>query len=211
MDYGNWRGFKSAATREEKVISKLLLYFAISFCWLVISAPVQSQLYERYLKGSRGPYRGRVIDAETKQPLVGAVVLAIWQREIPMIVQINTEFYEAREVLTDSNGEFIIHAEDIETNAPSRTLRPVFVIFFPGYGWYPRSQVAPTGFTGGNFEGNVTLVELPKLKTKKERLEAIGGLPPFSVPDEKMPNLIKFKNVERTSLGLQPVHEPGVK
>ena len=30
-----------------------------------------------------GPYRGRVLDADTKQPLVGAVVLVYWNRLTP--------------------------------------------------------------------------------------------------------------------------------
>ena len=32
-----------------------------------------------------GPYRGRVIDAETKEPLAGAVVLVYWLRNAPAI------------------------------------------------------------------------------------------------------------------------------
>jgi hypothetical protein len=36
----------------------------------------------RFLEGmTYGPYRGRVIDAETKQPLEGAVVLGVWAHE----------------------------------------------------------------------------------------------------------------------------------
>src|SRR4029077_13907389 len=30
-----------------------------------------------------GPYKGKVIDAETKAPIVGAVVLAVWYRGAP--------------------------------------------------------------------------------------------------------------------------------
>jgi hypothetical protein len=178
------------------------LLFAVG---LFIAAPAQSQLYERYLRGHHGPYKGRVIDAETKRPLHGAVVLAVWDREIPLVIQSNTVFYAAREVLTDINGEFVITAKDIEADAPSRTLRPRFVIFFPGYGYYPNYQVAPTGFIGGNFEGKGTLVELPKLKAMDDRLAVVDKLPPVLVPYEKMPNLLQFLNTERVNLGLQPL------
>jgi hypothetical protein len=163
------------------------------------------------LSGYRGPYRGQVIDSDTKQPLKGAVVLAVWEREIPLVIQTNTVFYDAREVLTDGNGEFVVNAEDVEANAPSRTLRPIIVIFLPEYGSFPNYQTAPKGFIGGVFEGKGAVVELPSLKTRSERLDVIRGLPPILVPEEKMPNLLRLMNIERSRLGLAPIHKPGVK
>ena len=169
-------------------------------------ASVEGQPWERYLQRYHGPYRGRVIDAGTKQPLAGAVVVAIWDRRKVQLFNATTVFYEAREVLTDANGEFILHAEDIEGSAPSQTLRPRFVIFLPGYGPYPAFQSPLQGVTGQNFEGAGATVELPRLKSREERVRVVGSLPP-SVPDERIPHLIRLMNLERVSLGLQPVHQ----
>ncbi len=175
---------------------------------LLLSAPppLGAQLWERYLKGYHGPYRGRVIDAETKEPLAGAVVVAIWERVKVQLLHSSTVFYNAREVPTDANGEFVLHAEDVERDAPHQTLRPFFIIFFPGFGSYPGYQIAPKGFLGAIFEGTGVTVELPRLRTREDRLDIVRGLPPLDVPDEKMPNLIRLMNAERVSLGLDPVH-----
>lgn len=161
------------------------------------SSATGAQPFERYLKGYQGPYRGRVIDAETKKPIAGAAVVSLWRREKIYILHSSTVFYEAREVLTDAEGQFVLDAEDIERNAPARTLRPWFLIFTPGYASY-----------SGVIEARGETLEIGRLRTRQERLNVIDGLPPGEVPDEKMPNLIRLMNAERISLGLQPVHVP---
>ena len=181
----------------------------------LVSSPSRAvaQLWERYLSGYHGPYRGRVIDAETKKPLEGAAVVAVWDRETVWVFQTNTGFWQAREVLTGANGEFVLDAEDIELKAPSRTLRPTFVIFYPGYGSFPRFGRATRNLVGGNFEGPGSDVELPRLKTKKERLEKL--ISPYElfhsahedlsdVPYKYTPNLVRLINAERITLELQP-------
>ena len=40
-----------------------------------------TESWDRYLDRPRGPYRGQVVDAETKAPLAGAVVVALWRRD----------------------------------------------------------------------------------------------------------------------------------
>lgn len=171
----------------------------------------EAELWERYLKGSHGPYRGRVIDAETKEPLAGAVVVAIWEREKVQLLHSSTVFYKAREALTDTNGEFTIHADDIEKNAPHQTLRPFLTIFFPGYGSYPGYQLAPKGFLGGIFEGAGATVELPQLRTREERREHLSSISPFRLSDapfKDIPHFVRLVNSERVSLGLQPYPPP---
>lgn len=55
-----------------------------------------------------GPYEGRVIDAETKHPLEGVVVLGVWSKIYPNVAGSTHEFYDSVEMLTDKNGEFRI-------------------------------------------------------------------------------------------------------
>lgn len=177
--------------------------------WLLLWPSVPgAQVWNRYLEGYHGPYRGRVIDAETKQPLAGAAVVAVWSREQFQLFRTATIFYEAKEVLTDANGQFVLHAKEIEQNAPAKTLRPTFVVFFPGYGSYPNRQVAPRGFLGGIFEGKGATVELPRLKTREERLDHLSRMVTpsgrYDVPFRKTPHFIELLNRERVSLGLEP-------
>jgi hypothetical protein len=50
-------------------------------CVLVTAGPPawsqETELRDRYLGRPRGPYQGQVIDAGTKAPLAGAVVMAL--------------------------------------------------------------------------------------------------------------------------------------
>ena len=52
-----------------------------------------------------GPYEGKVIDAETKQPIEGAVVHGSWFKRDLLGYG---EYYDSHEVLTDKYGEFKI-------------------------------------------------------------------------------------------------------
>ncbi|MFQ5804254.1 MAG: carboxypeptidase-like regulatory domain-containing protein [Candidatus Methylomirabilales bacterium] len=180
--------------------------------WEGEERPSGSGRWDPYLQGYHGPYRGRVIDAETKQPLVGAVVVAVWSRTVSQIVQSSTFLYEVCEVLTDVKGAFVLHAKQIERHAPPRTWRPTFKIFLRGYGSFPGHQVAPRGFIGGIFEGAGTTVELPRLKTREERRAHLRGIDPWALTDDPfkdIPHFMRLVNSERASLELEPYQVPG--
>ena len=55
-----------------------------------------------------GSLRGKVIDSETKEPIQGAVALGIWYTTIDWLSHAPSDFYDAYEVETDENGEFMI-------------------------------------------------------------------------------------------------------
>lgn len=149
-----------------------------------------------------GPHHGRVIDKETKQPIEGAAVLAVWWKETPMIGHPMQSVHDVQETATDKDGNFTIPGTS--TFSPiSRIHEPLFTIFKPDYQAY--------GYNGGwklqspGRDGR-TVVELGALRTREERLENQGRV---SVSDcdrnEKCPNLIRLINVERSNLGLKPI------
>ncbi|HTI52705.1 MAG TPA: hypothetical protein VMC04_00635, partial [Verrucomicrobiae bacterium] len=90
------------------VCSWLLLVCAAS------AAAQRPEGWDRYLDRPRGPYRGQVLDAETKAPLAGAVVVALWRRDRVYPFHITTEHYAVRETVTDSEGLFVLEVKDIE-------------------------------------------------------------------------------------------------
>ena len=168
--------------------------------------------WDRYLDKYRGPYRGQVIDAETKAPLAGAVVVAAWTRDRIYPFHSVNERYAVREVLTDSEGRFLIDARDVEAHAPRRTLRPDFTILLPGYGSFPSFQRAPTGFLGDLFEREGTTVELPRLRARKERLDSLRAADPYNLsedPFKEIPSHTELFNQERRALGLEPYPASG--
>jgi hypothetical protein len=154
-----------------------------------------------------GPYRGKVIDTETKEPIEGAVVVAVWMKNVYRIIDSTEVFAEARETLTGKDGEFVI---------PSYTWTSIFFyfgtqppeifIFKPGYGFFPRYQIfpSPRQNNAALLEPFKThgLVELPKLKTREERVKIYNSYDlGITVPPEKTPNYMKIKNIERKDLG----------
>lgn len=149
-----------------------------------------------------GPYRGQLLDAETRQPLEGATVLFYWRRHVyggaggPVKFPLN-----AKEVLTDKEGFFHIPSFiGVSLNPLSVVLKPNWFAYYPGY---TSDQVIVTPPTGVPLK-DPTVILLRRLVHREERLRAVDVFP-GDVPDEAMPNLIRLVNMERTALGLKPV------
>lgn len=182
---------------------------------LVMSSPPaawsqETEGWDRYLDRPRGPYRGQVVDAETKAPLAGAVVVVHWLRDRVYPFHSVAENYAVRETITDAEGRFFLDVRDVEEGAPRRTRRPGFFIFLPGYGAYPKKHVSPRGFTGGIFESPGTVVELPRIEDREERRKHLFlfGHGDFSdKPFKDLPELVRGINAERIAIGLEP-HVP---
>ncbi len=161
-----------------------------------------------------GPYRGRVIDAETKEPLVGAVVLIYWNRHAPGIGHGPLEsFLGAEETLTDDRGAFVVARNPPQTWIPG-TWRstPYMTIFLPGYAYFPRyyktDPPSPGRFAGllKIMEDREVTFELPRLKTREERLKATDTVNPLVVPPDLMPHFVHLLNEELKQLNLPPVY-----
>lgn len=160
-------------------------------------------LYHHY-----GPYYGTVVDAETKQPLEGAVVLAVYLTEQYITPGGAVQYFlDAQEAVTDKNGEFRIPSLNAFAFRAMSIFDPYpgFKIFKPRYKCYEDSA---------KFMPNYSLpvdqhvmIELQELKTKNERIRNTDCYP-GSVPDQRMRKLIELNNIERADLGLQQSHLP---
>jgi hypothetical protein len=129
-----------------------------------------------------GPYKGRVVDSETKQPLEGAVVLAVWDSVTPTIADTVDSYLDAEEVLTDSNGRFVVGKHPPISWRPGWVEGPRLIIYCPGYGFYPHYHTSPPMPLRGTeqllerMEKEELVIELPRLKTREERLKVIRGI-----------------------------------
>lgn len=98
---------------------------------LIISLAKTSQAIGLY---SKPEFRGRVIDAETKQPIEGVVVVVLYDKR-PLIGGPggpNSYVFHAKETLTDSKGEFLIPAySSVLLFTEDAGIR--FIFYKPGY------------------------------------------------------------------------------
>lgn len=193
------------------VCLNLSFFISESSAWLIYNKPA---------------FKGKVIDAETKEPIEGAVVVVIYKTHtiIGSPAGGDSSIIKVKETLTDKSGEFNFPSYTTVTNPNASEYYADFIIYKPGYAGdanYPKYQINPPSFVdwekffseeyGTKKEiykrsrsAIVTygVVELPRVKTKKERLRAKPSRP-TDVGSKELPLLYKAINDERKRLGLK--------
>jgi hypothetical protein len=200
---------------KKRLLSAIIITF-ISFC---LAAPC----FAGWLIFHKQEYRGKIIDAETKEPIEGVVVVALYY--VHAIIGgpggPDQRFIHAKEALTDVNGEFVIPPYTTLMSPNAFDLDPDFVIYKAGYASFPEfmEQIYPFQYCGPSYSflkekvgiseeikkdsETVTVTfgvaELPKLNTREEQIRAT-----HSMPDEwdKTPILLNAVNEERIRFGL---------
>jgi len=174
----------------------------ILLCLIVLPSSAGCAITHTY-----GPYFGKVVEAETKEPIEGAAVLAVFYTEEYGPAGAITRYADATETVTDKNGEFKIPAYRVTVFRPLQgwDSHGYFTIFKPGYGHYPESKgVNPMFVPNGSLPINqYVTIELPRLKTKEE-IEK-NGLPRVShyIPYNKQKFYIKLINQGNELLGIK--------
>ena len=81
-----------------------------------------------------GPWKGQVVDAETKQSLQGVTVIAVWYKHWPDFDGLPAFGYVGSEqVITDKDGRFTIKAPSFIASDPIILEQPELHFFKPGY------------------------------------------------------------------------------
>ena len=135
MGSGKLRDY-NGETMKVRYKGLFVLLFIISTT-VVCGSDVLAQNY-------RGPFEGRVVDAETQEPIEGAVVFVRWNKRH---MGSRSTFYEAAEVLTDADGEFYIPKKWSWNPWTNWVLDSSVIIFKAGYGhasthWQPIKDAA---------------------------------------------------------------------
>jgi hypothetical protein len=167
--------------------------------------------------GAAGPWNARLVDAETGQPLEGVVVLALWTKRTADWPHPDQQFHDVDEVVSDADGRIVIPPRDLSRNTPAQAIvGPEIVMFKPGYGGWRfradgprplleepsvREDRAREGWR--HFATDGVVVELPRLKTREERLREMPSCQPgLDVPAERIPRWQAACRQERRRLGL---------
>lgn len=151
-----------------------------------------------------GPYRGRVIDAETRQPIENVVVLGVWYSESSTVGGVVGKYYDARETMTDKKGEFEISGQGLRLFSNLSEMH--VLIFKAGYeyigpGPWRSFKIAESYKKSIAWEGDRAIIPLQKL-TMEERKQRIISRP--NIPDERMRTLTREIDKERIYKGLPP-------
>jgi hypothetical protein len=176
--------------------------------------------------GSAYTYKGRVIDAGTREPIEGAAVVVYWYEEKAVLAGSHEKLKDVKETLTDENGEWKIKGPKGRTDVNLLigivsflpfvyyTLAPNFIIFKPGYCSWPkgfgisacRGGLEPTGH---NRIREGATVELPKLTNREDRLKSKPGIVKGDIgakrkqlAKRKQKTYIKLLNEEKRYLGV---------
>ena len=208
--------------RRKKIVPAVLLIVALL---ILVTYYIHE---EGFLYFKDGPYSGKVIDADSKEPIAGAVVLAVW----------NLEFHggpagaleklcDVKVTTTDTKGEFTVSKGSCFHLWPFTDIdKARFTIFKPGYDSYPPSLPVVTGsFTPEDWEAKyryqreywvpiekrkANLVRLKKTHNVKERRWVAGSISLAQIPEEMIRSnltiVVDMINEERKFLGLKPIY-----
>lgn len=172
-------------------------------------------------------YSGKIIDADTGEPLEGAVVVAKWNEETATIAGGATRLKDAKEILTDKSGEWqIIGPRGMAENIFSAifsfatgthfTRPPTFIVFKPGYCSVPKGfgidscRERMNKPHGVKHLGSGEIISLPRLLNRADRrINLMIG--PINLGDgimRKQRELIKLLNIEYKALGMEGYEVP---
>ena len=167
-------------------------------------------------------FSGRVIDADTQEPIEGAVVVVYWhEARRTSIGDLSSRPKDVKETLTDKNGGWSVTGPAGGENTISYylalitgmyyTMEPEFIIFKPGYCCWPegfaidacKGKLKSSG-PGEIMEGKT--LELPRLRRERDRRRNIPGIAGGENALEKQKELIRLINEERRKLGLPEIY-----
>jgi hypothetical protein len=157
------------------------------------------------------PFEGKVIDAETKEPISGAAVLAVYYGEYPTVAGANTYAIDAQETLTDEKGEFnIAEVKEWFGDHPGTPVEANLMIFKPGYGAFPHHRGSRAIGENSSWPppGKYVVYELPKLKTREERKANLRFQYYEGFGDRIFSHFLNLINEEYRNLGLPGISIP---
>jgi hypothetical protein len=156
--------------------------------------------------GYEGDCKGRVIDAETGQPISGVVVLGVWYSKMPTPAGSTSHYHDARERVTDERGNFALSGKGIKILS---NVEPANIfIYKAGYEYMDMGPWESLTYSKIlrekiKWEGDRAIIPLRKMTMQERRKKGAPSRP--SIPEEKMQLLTKEVNKDRVERGLPPL------
>ena len=131
---------------------------------------------------AHGPWKGKVIESDTKKPIQGAVVVAVWYS----LTRLNPagsspDTLKVIETETNADGEFEFSSKYFISVPMFREVSgPDFLVYKPGYNVFQISYVSEEHPL---YKKGFAIIELPRLEKREDRLKAwewAGGFRSFT-------------------------------
>jgi hypothetical protein len=164
-----------------------------------------------FLSHAARPWKGQVVDKETKKPIDGVVVLMVWYRHYSLMDQ-TREYHDSEEAVTDANGRFTISSRWY-WNWFVFPEKPDIFVFKGGYGrWeiqdygkYTEAKYPhPLERRAARLADEGAVLEFQPINSREERVEQLRL--PILVPRERLPKLREAVNNESEKLGLGKIY-----
>lgn len=194
----------------------LFIAFAAIMLVMVVNGCASKGPHRCYL----GMFHGRIYDVDTDEPIEGAVVHVTYTKYGSTSAGAIGVNVAVRETLTNAKGEYLIPEDTMMHECYSGKLQGDIQIFKPGYGYIGKAKLSCPDqekevvySSHGEAicitrEGKYLIWGLPKLKTRKERLDNLRSISlAIDIPHDQQMKLLKSKSEERVSLGLPPLSE----
>lgn len=156
---------------------------------------------------SLAPFKGKVVDADTKEPIEGAVVLGVYYFTAYTIAGSNSYVEDGQETLTDKNGEFKLPRTRrwfvLHRGYPEGRLE----IFKPGYGtlWHQRS-IAVGDNKSWPTPSKYIVYELPRLINVEDRKKNVRSARRYDeIPYRNKRQYWEKVNEECSYVGIPPM------
>ena len=206
-----------------------VILFTMSLSILVFTTPAHALWWMGYHKPA---LTGRVIDAETKEPIEGAVVAAVYSKDSIGFAHSYSVVIKIKETLSGKDGGFYIPSYTTLVTPLSWEEWVTLIVYKPGYGSFPGHQKVPSGMSPADHESffskemagtegelklsrkgergpivekfTVTfgLVELPRAEGKKNRLRMVPSTP-TGFGSKYLPRLYKAIDDEYKRFGIK--------
>lgn len=166
-------------------------------CMIVLMTGTGCVIYE-------GAYLGRVIDEETREPIKDVVALGVWYDEHVTLAGGWSEYYDAREAVTDENGDFLMPGQGFRA---LKGLDMVLTVFKAGYS-YERglwgSFMHPARKQKFKMDGGRLVIPLRKLSMEEQKKQESPDFP-SKTQGKKIKLYLQEINESRAEQGLRPV------
>lgn len=151
-----------------------------------------------------GTHSGRVVDADTGEPVEGVVVLGVWKSEWATVAGGTSDYHDARETVTDKDGNFSIPGQGVLLFSNVGPMRSN--IFKAGYkylSFYWHTLKKRQGeLMKVKWEDNTPIIPLKKLTMEERKRQGVPS-PPDEASLKEVVLWLKEIDKDRAERGLK--------